>query len=116
MNLNHLHLHVLSTERAMAFYGRHFGLREHVRHGEIVFLRDGAGMDLALAAAAKADPMPPWFHFGFRLDSPEAVEALHSAMAQDGVPIADPLTTEEGVTSFRCRDPDGYLIEVYWEP
>ena len=116
MDLNHLHLHVRSTERAMAFYGRYFGLREHVRHGDIVFLRDGAGMDLALAPAAEADPMPPWFHFGFRLEAPEAVEALHGALTQAGVPIAEPLATEAGVTSFRCRDPDGYLIEVYWEP
>ena len=115
MNLNHLHLHVRSTARSMTFYGRHFGLREHVRHGEVVFMRDESGMDLALAPAAEADVMPPWFHFGFRLETPAAVEALHAALAADGAAIAEPLTYEADMVSFRCRDPDGYLIEVYWE-
>jgi len=115
MNLNHLHLHVRSTARSIAFYSRYFGLTEHVRHGEVVFLRDDAGMDLALAPAGQPSVMPPGFHFGFRLETPAAVEALHAALVADGAPIAEPLAHEPDMVSFRCRDPDGYLIEVYWE-
>jgi catechol 2,3-dioxygenase-like lactoylglutathione lyase family enzyme len=117
MNLNHLHLQVRSIERSAAFYARHFGLREFMRHGEVIFLRDGAGMDLALAPAPGdgAPPMPPWFHFGFRQGSPADVAALHEALVADGAPIAEPLEQGAGFAAFRCRDPDGYLIEVYWE-
>jgi catechol 2,3-dioxygenase-like lactoylglutathione lyase family enzyme len=115
MNLNHLHLRVRSIERAMAFYGRHFGLREFMRHGDVVFLRDKVGMDLALAPANVVEAMPPWFHFGFRQDSAVEVEALHAALVADGAPIAEPLEQDGRFAAFRCRDPDGYLIEVYWE-
>jgi catechol 2,3-dioxygenase-like lactoylglutathione lyase family enzyme len=115
MNLNHLHLQVRSIERSMAFYGRHFGLREFMRHGDVMFLRDGAGMDLALAPAEVPTAMPPWFHFGFRQGSAAEVEALHAALAAEGAPIAEPLEQDESFASFRCRDPDGYLIEIYWE-
>jgi catechol 2,3-dioxygenase-like lactoylglutathione lyase family enzyme len=115
MNLNHLHLQVRSTARATAFYARHFGLREFMRHGEVVFLRDTAGMDLALAPADGPAAMPPWFHFGFRQDSVAEVEALHAALVADGAPIVEPLEHDAESASFRCRDPDGYLIEVYWE-
>jgi catechol 2,3-dioxygenase-like lactoylglutathione lyase family enzyme len=54
-NLNHVHLHVLSVDRARDFYARHFGLRPHADHGGILFMRDHAGMDLALRPADRLD-------------------------------------------------------------
>jgi catechol 2,3-dioxygenase-like lactoylglutathione lyase family enzyme len=116
MDLNHLHLKVRSVERSKLFYSRHFGLAEHVWHGDMVFMRDGSGMDLALAPSAEPAQMPAWFHFGFRLETVDAVEALHARLVADGVPIREPLTHEDDVVSFRCADPDGYQVEVYWEP
>jgi catechol-2,3-dioxygenase len=115
MNINHLHLKVGSVEEAAAFYERFFGLTRHVTHGEILFLRDGAGMDLALAPAGDEPPMPAWFHFGFRLASAAEVEALHARLAQAGVPMGETLAREEDYISFRCRDPAGNAVEVYWE-
>ena len=114
MDLNHLHIHVRSVDRAKAFYERFFGLREFVRHGEVVFMRDGKGMDFALAPAAEPEPMPPWFHFGFRLPDVAAVEALHAQIVEAGV-ACEPLGREPDIVWFRCRDPDGYGVEVYWE-
>jgi len=116
MNINHLHLKVSSVERARAFYARFFGLTDFVWHGEMLFMRDGAGLDLALAPAASVEPMPSWFHFGFRLGDAGAVRSLHDAMAAAGVSFSAPLTTDGELTFFRCTDPDGYAIEVYWEP
>ncbi len=113
-HLNHLHLHVRSIEQAKAFYEAHFGLREHVRHGDILFMRDDGGLDLALAPSEQPDVMPPWFHFGFRLATPEAVRTLHARLPAEA--IAQPLSEEPDFAVFRCRDPDGHLIEVYWEP
>jgi catechol 2,3-dioxygenase-like lactoylglutathione lyase family enzyme len=112
--LNHLHLHVADVDRARVFYARWFGLRPHVQHEDVLFLRDEAGMDLALAPGP-ADVMPPWFHFGFRLETPEAVRALHAAMHENGERLIAPLAEEEGFVWFRCADPDGHAIEVYWE-
>ena len=116
MNINHLHLKVASVDRAQAFYALFFGLRPSVWHGDMLFMRDEAGMDLALAPAKDAEPLPPWFHFGFRLESADSVARLHGAMAAAGVPMREPLTTEDELTFFRCLDPDGHAIEIYWEP
>jgi catechol 2,3-dioxygenase-like lactoylglutathione lyase family enzyme len=115
MQLNHLHIHVADVDRAAAFYTRWFDLKPHVTHGDILFMRDDAGMDLALAPGPP-DEMPPWFHFGFRLDGPAAVRDLHGRMAAEGSPIREALSEEYDFIWFRCADPDGHLIEVYWEP
>jgi catechol 2,3-dioxygenase-like lactoylglutathione lyase family enzyme len=116
MNINHLHLKVASVERAQRFYARFFGLKPSVWHGDMLFMRDEAGMDLALAPAKDPEPLPEWFHFGFRLESPDAVTKLHDEMAGAGVPLKAPLTREDDLTFFRCLDPDGHDVEIYWEP
>ena len=116
MNINHLHLKVASVDRAAAFYERCFGLRPHVTHGDILFMRDQAGMDLALAPSAEPVAPAAWFHLGFRLDDAEAVARLYDRLVEAGVTIRQPLIHEEDLVSFRCADPDGYGVEVYWEP
>ena len=64
--INHLHLHVRSVERSRAFYEKYFGLREHVMHGDILFMRDADdGLDLALAPAANTRPVPGMVPFRF---------------------------------------------------
>jgi hypothetical protein len=65
-----------------AFYEKYFGLRDHVMHGDILFMRDADdGLDLALAPASTLDPFPEWFHFGFRLEAPDAVASMHARPA-----------------------------------
>jgi len=113
--LNHLHLHVRSVARARDFYARYFGLRDHVWHDDILFMRDADdGMDLALAPAPTLHAFPPWFHFGFRLERPDDVAALHALLTADGVDASE-LTRLPDFVVFRCLDPDGNQIEVYWE-
>ena len=117
MDINHLHLKVASVERSRSFYERFFGLRASATHGDILFMRDAAGMDLALAPSAAPEPLPDWFHFGFRLKDAGAVERLYRVLTQAGVAMQQPLERDDqDLTFFRCRDPDGYGIEVYWEP
>src|SRR5579864_4228880 len=116
MQINHLHLKVRSVAPARAFYARFFGLADHVWHGEMLFMRDEAGLDLALAPAEAPEPLPEWFHFGFRLGDAAAVKALHAQMTAAGVSITAPLTVEGDFSFFRCEDPDGHSIEVYFEP
>lgn len=115
MDLNHLHLHVRDLASARRFYETYLGFHERVRHGTILFLRNDHGFDLALAPDTAPAEFPPWFHFGFRLDSPETVSALHDRMVRDGVPIPSALLREPDFVTFRCADPDGHAIEIYWE-
>lgn len=116
MNLNHLHLHVASVDRAAAFYERYFGLRRLVMHGDCLFMRDDAGMDFALAPGGGGSDLPDWFHLGFRLSGHDAVRALFDRVTADGVEIRAPHQRHGDFSFFRCADPDGYMIEIYYEP
>lgn len=113
MALNHLHLHVADVARSRAFYETFFGFREDVRHGDILFVADETGFQLALAPGP-VEPMPPWWHFGFRLPSPGDVRALRTSLAAAGHEITDGGDDPDFVW-LRVHDPDGYRIEVYWE-
>lgn len=115
VDLNHLHLHVRDQARSTAFYEDWFGFREHMRHGDLLFLRNGDDFDLALAPDPEGQNLPGWFHFGFRLPSPDGVRELHARMTEAGIPQAKPLYEDDTLVSFTCYDPDGYRVEVYWE-
>jgi len=115
MRLNHLHLHVRDLDASLRFYRDWFGLTESVRYDDLVFVTDGKGFDLALARDPAPATVPKWFHFGFRLDDREHVTELHRRMVAEGVTIAKELVEDEDLLVFRCADPDGYPIEVYWE-
>ena len=114
MDLNHLHLHVRNLDRAQRFYESYLRFRERVRHGDILFLRNTSGFDLALAPDPTLFSFPEWFHFGFRLGSARAVRKLHSRMNSEGVKVHD-IEEHGDYVTFRCMDSDGYAIEVYWE-
>lgn len=115
MDLNHLHLHVADVDRSRSFYEDHFGFREKARHGRILFLTNERGFDLALAPDDATEPFPPWFHFGFRVPEAETVRKMYGEMRSAGVEIKGDLIDDLGYVTFRCFDPDGYGIEVYWE-
>jgi catechol-2,3-dioxygenase len=114
MDLNHLHLHVRNVHRSKRFYESYFGFRERVRHGNILFLRNASGFDLALVPDRTPLSFPEWFHFGFRLGSVRAVRMLHGHMSSKGGQVQG-IEEYPGYMTFRCADPDGYGIEVYWE-
>jgi catechol-2,3-dioxygenase len=115
MELKHLHIHVRDRTASQSFYSEWFGMFVARRGQSLTFMTDGANFDLALMDDASPAPMPAWFHFGFRLDSREAVMSLHERMQLRDVPIVGPLYQDESLVSYRCSDNDGYVIEVYWE-
>lgn len=112
LDLNHLHLHVRNLDRARRFYESYFQFREHMRYGDILFLRNADGFELALVPDRRSSRFPDWFHFGFRLGDSRAVRKLHSRMESDGVVTGD-VEDHNGYVTFRCLDPDAYSIEVY---
>jgi catechol 2,3-dioxygenase-like lactoylglutathione lyase family enzyme len=113
MDLNHLHLHVRNMNRARSFYESYFGFREHMRVGDILFLRNADGFDLTLRPDRAPGSFPDWFHFGFRLGTENAVRKLHSRMTSGGVEVEE-IEEYDGYVTFGCEDADGYAIEVYW--
>ena len=115
MRLNHLHLHVADLERAAAFWCDCLGLARGRRSGTVQFLNDEGGFDLALCEETDPVALPEPLHLGFRLGSVLEVEQLHDRLLRAGMELAEPLTEEADIVWFRIADPDGHLVEIYWE-
>ena len=117
MDLNHLNLRVRDASACRDFYLRHFGFRPAFEAEGGYFVRNDDGFLLALVPAGPHRPLPPGFHVGFGLDDPGAVVELHRTLSDGGAPVTDvkDLRPEEAYVTFRCLDPDGTEIEVFWE-
>lgn len=115
--LLHLNLTVADPGRSVAFYGRWFGFTGEPRTypDGTVFVSDDHGFDLAFHPGEPAIPPAPGVHFGFRSNDPGAVRRLRDDLASDGVPVTEAYD-EDAYVNLKCLDPDGYEIEVYWEP
>jgi catechol 2,3-dioxygenase-like lactoylglutathione lyase family enzyme len=117
MDLNHLNLRVRDAAACRDFYQEHFGFRPGFEADGGFFVRNDDGFVLALIPVDPHQPLPDGFHIGFGLESADAVIAcntrLHAAAVRTGT-IEDHRPDEEYVT-FRCWDPDGTEIEVFWE-
>ena len=117
MDLNHLNLRVRDATACRDFYQRHFGFEPAFEAEGGYFIRNEDGFLLALVPADPHHDLPPGFHVGFGLDDADAVEALHRELTAAGArptEIDDHRPDGDYVT-FRCWDPDGTEIEVFWE-
>ena len=118
MHLRHLGLPVRDHERSLRFYATYFGFDPATAQtypDGTVIVRDADRFDLALHPAAEV-PVPSGFlHFGFAMADAAAVRALDARLAGDGVPVVE-RDDEPDLVSFKCLDPDGWRVEVYWEP
>ena len=115
----HLALAVRDEERSRRFYETYFGFgaapAERMSDG-VLMLHDAGDFSLALKEVDEPISLPAFFHFGFRgATSPDEVRTFRERLRRDGVPITEEWD-EPGYVSVKCRDPDGYVIEVAWEP
>ena len=116
VDLNHLHLHVRDISRAPPVLRDGFRFwKGEGSGGRLPHRPEPEAFDLAFMNDPNPLPVPVWFHFGFRLPSRKAVRALHDAMARDKASITRPLEDHGTWMSFRCTDPDGYKVEIYFE-
>jgi catechol 2,3-dioxygenase-like lactoylglutathione lyase family enzyme len=118
MRLRHLGLPVRDHERSLAFYARWFGFDPATATAYpdgTVIVRDGDRFDLALHPVAEVGPAPWFLHFGFAAASAEAVRELRGRLLGAGVEVIE-YDDEPGLVSLKCLDPDGWRVEVYWEP
>ena len=54
-------------------------------------------------------------HFGFRLSRPEEIEDIVSRVIEEGGTITDRGDFVPGSPYVFFKDPDGYLVEVWYE-
>jgi catechol 2,3-dioxygenase-like lactoylglutathione lyase family enzyme len=118
MRLAHLALPVQDYERSLAFYARYFNFdptTARTYEDGTVTVRNSDGFDLALHPVKAQPPSPEFLHFGFRLSTADAVRTVLASLDAAGVPVVE-RCEEPGLVSFKCLDPDGWRVEVYWEP
>lgn len=118
MHLRHLGLPVRDYERSLRFYATYFDFDlstvQSYPDGTVI-VRNADRFDLALHPAAEAAASSGFLHFGFAMADPDAVDALRTRLEHDGVPVVE-RDDEPDLVSFKCLDPDGWRVEVYWEP
>jgi len=118
MEVRHLHLASRDHAVSLRFYEAYFGFRfdsEFPRSGQpsATIIRS-SGFQIYLEGPS-AERLPTWFHFGFLVESDAACRNMHDRMRQDQVPIVRPLVSEP-FTNYFCTDPDGHLVQVYFDP
>jgi catechol 2,3-dioxygenase-like lactoylglutathione lyase family enzyme len=116
--VDHLALAVTDQERSRRFYETYLGFdAEPPRRYDdgVLMLYDATGFALALGPVEQELGLPPFLHFGKGLETPEAVRAFAARLVADGVPIVEQWE-EPDYVSVKFRDPDGYVVEVSWEP
>jgi catechol 2,3-dioxygenase-like lactoylglutathione lyase family enzyme len=118
MRLSHLGLPVQDSDRSQLFYATYFGFDPATAQtypDGTVIIRNADGFDLALHASPDTGVSQPFLHFGFRLAAGDDVRAVLARLRTGGVEIIEH-DDEPDMVSFKCLDPDGHRVEVYWEP
>ena len=115
--MDHLALAVSDQSRSIAFYTHYFGFvpEAEPREDGVRILHDSAGFSLALGEIDELIVLPRFFHFGRGAASPDEVRAFRDRVDADGLEIVEEWD-EPDYVSVKFRDPDGYVIEVGWEP
>lgn len=105
-------------ERSLRFYATCFGFdpaTAQMYPDGTVIVRNADRFDLALHPATEVTVASGFLHFGFAMTDAEAVRALRTRLQADGVLVIE-RDDEPELVSFKCLDPDGWKVEVYWEP
>ena len=111
LRITHLSLGVSNVGTSERFYGDVLGLptKRVEDHVEIRW------NDFLLILTSSPPAGRGKFHFGFRVDSAQEVDAWATRLRDRGVEIVIGPSGEEGRRQLFCIDPDDYKIEIYAE-
>ena len=114
--MDHLALAVSDQERSRRFYEQYLGFAaESTPRSDGVLMLHSGGFSLALEETTDQIRLPTFLHFGKGLNSPDDVRAFRDRIGADGIEIVG-TWDEPDYVSVKFRDPDGYVVEVGWEP
>ena len=102
---------VRKLERSRRFYEEVLGFTTAFARGDTVWLEAGGDL-LGLSQGEPAECGAN--HFGFRVEDPERVDEWVALLEKHAVPLEKgPYDRSDG-RSVYFRDPDGYLLEIFW--
>ena len=115
--LTHIALRVADPERSRSFYSTIFGVREYFRDETSIQVQGPGQYDVI--AFEKADSgvgvRGGIIHFGFRLTSPNDIDAAVNLVISAGGKLLRRGEFAPGLPYAYVADPDGYEIEIWYE-
>lgn len=114
--MDHLALAVSDREQSRRFYETYLGFgRSRELDDGVLMVYDERGFALALGPTNDSIAFPSFLHFGKGLASADTVRAFRARLEADDVEVVG-WWDEPDYVSVKFRDPDGYVVEVSWEP
>ncbi len=125
--LTHIALAVKDAKRSFEFYRKVFGVikvydqdgfiqaQTPGSHDVLVFDENPPSPGYDAADAKWIGKCGGIEHFGFRLTKPQDIEAAAKAVTKAGGKILDKSEFCPGEPYLFCADPDGYVVEIWYE-
>jgi catechol 2,3-dioxygenase-like lactoylglutathione lyase family enzyme len=118
--LTHTALPVADLDRSIAFYGKLLGAEVRYRSADSADIGTPGCHDVVTLQQSKngdaVGEMGALGHIGFRLQKQEDVEAVAAAVVAAGGTVTDKGRFTPDEPYVFAKDPDGYVIELWYEP
>ncbi len=116
--LTHVALAVKDARRSFEFYRKVFGVEKVHDKGSFIQAQTPGTRDVLVfdEKAKRTGKRGGIEHFGFRLTNPRDIEAATDAVKKAGGKILDKGEFCPGEPYLYCADPDGYVVEIWYEP
>lgn len=116
LGLTHISLSVKDLNASLAFYHKLFGVTVLFQDDrQIQVQTPGANDVIAFERRDTAGARGGVDHFGFRLKDPAHIEKALEVAKEAGADIVRTGTFAPGCPYLYIRDPDGYMIEIWYE-
>jgi len=117
LGLTHIALAVRDAERSLHFYQQVFGVQVAFRDAATIQVTTPGCHDLIVfvQGAAQAGQMSGIAHFGFRLMAAADIDLAVAEVERAGGKILRRGEFGPGCPYVNVADPDGYLIEIWYE-
>ncbi|MEW6747751.1 MAG: VOC family protein [Planctomycetota bacterium] len=117
--IDHLQLEVADLERSHQFYVQVPGMEDYaIDESDRIFLRAGRDVLTLVRGPSERDATSALqhtdrVHFGFLTESEQQLREWRAHLQQLRIPLVDEKRGDQG-WSLYVRDPDGYLVELFY--